>query len=153
MRDFRRKDKKKTKASSLRCLRFLVIARFTRSDKSISCYMRKPPPGPAPSHKQKAHQTMGFLLVKLSIPGGNAVVTSSGSCPIEASLSQSPEKCHLLFPGVHSFLHGSYGFFCVCLLTFYGLRPCAAVAFTVLHTVFDREGFFDVFFKEWAHGS
>lgn len=34
MRDFRRNDKKKTKASSLRCLRFLVIARLTGSDKT-----------------------------------------------------------------------------------------------------------------------
>ena len=34
MRDFRRKDKKKAKASSLRCLRFLVIARLTGSDKT-----------------------------------------------------------------------------------------------------------------------
>lgn len=75
MRDFRRKDKKK-EGIFLEVPSFLVIARLTGSDKSISCYMRKPPPCPAPSHKQKAHQTMGILLVKLSIPGGNAVVTS-----------------------------------------------------------------------------
>lgn len=75
MQDFRQKDKKKNEGIFLEVPSFFVIARLTRSDKSISCYMRKPPPCP-PSHKQKAHQMMGFLLVKLSIPGGNAVVTS-----------------------------------------------------------------------------
>lgn len=75
MRDFRRKDKKKTKASSLRCLRFLVIARLAGSDKTHILLYERAATTP-PSHKQKAHQTMGFLLVKLSIPGGNAVVTS-----------------------------------------------------------------------------
>lgn len=78
MRDFRRKDKKKTKASSFWCLRFLVIARLTRSDKMHILLYEKAATMPRPSHKQKAHQTMGFLLVKLSIPGGNAVVTSMG---------------------------------------------------------------------------
>lgn len=39
--------------------------------------LKNAPPLKLP-HKQKAHQMMGFLLVKLSIPGGNAVVTSSG---------------------------------------------------------------------------
>lgn len=93
MRDFRRKDKKKNEGIFLPMPSF--FSEKVRSgdrtahqppQKRISCYMTKPLPRPAPSHKQKAHQTMGFLLVKLSIPGGNAVVTSSGGCPIEASL-------------------------------------------------------------------
>ena len=46
MRDFRRKDKKK-EGIFLEVPSFLVIARLTGSDKSISCYMREPPPCPA----------------------------------------------------------------------------------------------------------
>lgn len=51
-------------------------------------------PCPLLHDKQKAHQTMGFLLVKLSIPGGNAVVTSmeqfseKGLFPSHQSLTQ-----------------------------------------------------------------
>ena len=51
-------------------------------------------PPPELPHKQKAHQMMGFLLVKLSIPGGNAVVTSmeqfseKGFFPSHQSLTQ-----------------------------------------------------------------
>ena len=54
----------------------------------------RPAPPPELPHKQKAHQMMGFLLVKLSIPGGNAVVTSmeqfseKGFFPSYQSLTQ-----------------------------------------------------------------
>lgn len=54
----------------------------------------KSSPCPLLHDKQKAHQTMGFLLVKLSIPGGNAVVTSmeqfseKGCFPSHQSLTQ-----------------------------------------------------------------
>ena len=65
------------------------------------------PAPPELPHKQKAHQTMGFLLVKLSIPGGNAVVTSmeqfseKGCFPSYQSLTQEtpfPVSRHPYFP-------------------------------------------------------
>ena len=77
MRDFRRKDKKK-EGIFLEVPSFLMIVRLTRSDKTHILLYEKAATMPRPSHKQKAHQMMGFLLVKLSIPGGNAVVTSMG---------------------------------------------------------------------------
>lgn len=65
MRDFRRNDKKKAKASSSRCLRFLVIARLTRSDKSISCYRRKPPTMPRPFSQAKSPSDDGLFACEI----------------------------------------------------------------------------------------
>jgi hypothetical protein len=63
MRDFRRKDKKK-EGIFLEVPSFLVIARLTGSDKSISCYMRKPPPCP-PFSQAKSPSDDGLFACEI----------------------------------------------------------------------------------------
>lgn len=65
MRDFRRKDKKKTKASSLGCLRFLVIARLTRSDKTYILPYEKAATMPRPFSQAKSPSDDGLFACEI----------------------------------------------------------------------------------------
>lgn len=65
MQDFRRKDKKKTKESSLRCLRFLVIARFTRSDKTHILLYERAATMPRPSSQAKNPSDDGLFACEI----------------------------------------------------------------------------------------
>lgn len=65
MRDFRRKDKKKTKASSLGCLRFLVIARLSRSDKTHILLYDKAAAMPRPFSQAKSPSDDGLFACEI----------------------------------------------------------------------------------------
>lgn len=65
MRDFRRKDKQKTKASSLGCLRFLVIARLTRSDKTHILLYEKDAAMPRPFSQAKSPSDDGLFACEI----------------------------------------------------------------------------------------
>lgn len=65
MRDFRRKDKKKTKASSSRCLRFLVIARLTGSDKTHILLYERAATMPLPSSQAKSPSDDGLFACEI----------------------------------------------------------------------------------------
>lgn len=65
MPDFRRKDKKKTKASSLRCLRFLVIAQLTRSDKPHILLYEKAATMPRPFSQAKSPSDDGLFACEI----------------------------------------------------------------------------------------
>lgn len=65
MRDFRRKDKKKTKASSFWCLRFLVIARLTRSDKTHILLYEKATTTPRPFSQAKSPSDDGLFACEI----------------------------------------------------------------------------------------
>lgn len=65
MPDFRRKDKKKTKASSSRCLRFLVIARLTRSDKTHILLYERAATMPRPFSQAKSPSDDGLFACEI----------------------------------------------------------------------------------------
>lgn len=65
MRDFRRKDKKKTKASSFWCLRFLVIARLTGSDKPHILLNEKAATTPRPFSQAKSPSDDGLFACEI----------------------------------------------------------------------------------------
>lgn len=65
MRDFRRNDKKKTKASSSRCLRLLVIARLTGSDKTHILLYERAATMPLPSSQAKSPSDDGLFACEI----------------------------------------------------------------------------------------
>lgn len=65
MRDFRRKDKKKTKASSFWCLRFLVIAHLTRSDKTHILLYERAATMPRPFSQAKSPSDDGLFACEI----------------------------------------------------------------------------------------
>lgn len=65
MRDFRRKDKKKTKASSSRFLRFSVIARLTGSDKTHILLYERAATMPRPSSQAKSPSDDGLFACEI----------------------------------------------------------------------------------------
>lgn len=65
MRDFRRKDKKKTKASSFWCLRFLVIAQLPRSDKTHILLYEKAATRPRPFSQAKSPSDDGLFACEI----------------------------------------------------------------------------------------
>lgn len=65
MRDFRRKDKKKTTASSSRCLRFLVIAWLTGFDKTHILLYDKAAAMPRPFSQAKSPSDDGLFACEI----------------------------------------------------------------------------------------
>lgn len=65
MRDFRRKDKQKTKASSFWCLRFFMIARLTGSDKTHILLYERAATMPRPFSQAKSPSDDGLFACEI----------------------------------------------------------------------------------------